>query len=251
MKEQKTGVIYCITNTISNKKYIGQTTTPQQRKNGHFNGRGGAKLLNRAMKKHGTNSFEWSILEDNIPEEELDGRETHYIEHHKTIAPNGYNLTEGGGGSRGYKHSIESREKIATARHGTKLSPETRAKQSEAAKKRYKDPKEREQARNLNLGRKLTPKQRQRISESKKGKSPWNKGKKGIYSKEYKGKLSTAQAQRFKKPEERDRISRTKRGRPLSEKTKQNMKGHIPWNKGLKGTKSKKSRTSPAQLKLF
>ena len=251
MKKQKIGVIYCITNTLSNKKYIGQTTTPQQRKNDHYGGNGGAKLLNRAMEKYGTNNFEWSILEDNIPETELDRQETHYIEHHKTVAPNGYNLTEGGGGARGYKHSTASRAKIAAARYGTKLSAETRKKQSNAAKKRYEDPKEREQARRLNLGRKLPLKQRQKLSASKKGKPPWNKGKKGIYSKAYKEKLSTAQNKRFKNPKERNRISRTKRGRPLSEKTKQNMKGHIPWNKGQKGAKSKKSKTSPAQLKLF
>lgn len=74
----------------------------------------------------------------------------------------------------GHKVSVETRKKISQSKSGTKLSDEHKEKLSKIFK-----------------GRKLPPfteEHKLHISESRKGKSPWNKGKKGVQIGPWKGK---------------------------------------------------------------
>tara|TARA_B100000902_G_scaffold244159_1_gene231147 strand:+ start:505 stop:1092 length:588 start_codon:yes stop_codon:yes gene_type:complete len=71
--------------------------------------------LSRSIQKNGWHNFKVEILVDNVPEEDLDHLEDHYIDVKDTLYPNGYNLTRGGGGTRGYKHTDEARQKISQA----------------------------------------------------------------------------------------------------------------------------------------
>lgn len=96
-------LIYCYTNLINNKKYIGQTNNLKRRikqhKDDSFTNYSEARynqLIHRAIRKYGLDNFEISVLEDNIPIELIDEKEKYYINKYNTIAPNGYNLTEGG-----------------------------------------------------------------------------------------------------------------------------------------------------------
>lgn len=96
-------LIYCYTNLINNKKYIGQTNNLKRRikqhKDDSFTNYSEARynqLIHQAIRKYGLDNFEISILEDNIPTELIDEKEKYYINKYNTIAPNGYNLTEGG-----------------------------------------------------------------------------------------------------------------------------------------------------------
>ena len=96
-------LIYCYTNLINNKKYIGQTNNfkrrTKQHKDDSFTNYDEARynqLIHQAIRKYGLNNFKIDILEDNIPTELIDEKEKYYISKYNTVAPNGYNLTEGG-----------------------------------------------------------------------------------------------------------------------------------------------------------
>ena len=55
------GVVYCYTNKINNKKYIGQTLWEKQRYNQHKNCYEDS-LFHRAIKKYGFDNFNYEIL---------------------------------------------------------------------------------------------------------------------------------------------------------------------------------------------
>ena len=106
-------LIYKITNLINGKIYIGQTIVPEPvRWQQHIfwaynNPEQDATLLCRAIKKYGKENFKREILE-RIPNEELNERETYYIDlFNSTNKEIGYNLSLGGGG-----HLKFSEEKI-------------------------------------------------------------------------------------------------------------------------------------------
>ncbi len=87
-----TGIIYCYTNKINGKKYIGQTINPEQRKRNHKHEALNYKTdyyFHRAIRKHGLENFEYKVLEENI--ENLSDREEYYIKEYNTLWPNGYN----------------------------------------------------------------------------------------------------------------------------------------------------------------
>lgn len=106
------GYIYLITNTITKKRYVGQTlcknveTRWKQHKKCDHNSIG--RYLLAAYNKYGIESFKFQIIcicfdEDcNIYEEE-------YIKKFDTLVPNGYNLREGGKNSKQHPESIKLR----------------------------------------------------------------------------------------------------------------------------------------------
>ena len=104
------GYIYCITNTVNGKQYIGQTKrTVEERWKQHI----GNALSNQnkkyaihlAMIKYGTENFSIFCLEkitkisESALKEKLNEQEIYYINLLSTIVPNGYNLTKGGDSS--------------------------------------------------------------------------------------------------------------------------------------------------------
>lgn len=96
-------LIYCYTNLINNKKYIGQTNNLKRRIKQHkddsftnYNEARYNQLIHQAIRKYGLDNFKIDILEDSIPIELIDKKEKYYIREYNTMVPNGYNLTEGG-----------------------------------------------------------------------------------------------------------------------------------------------------------
>jgi len=82
--------IYKITNLINNKSYIGFTTDPKARWEGHRHNQG-SKLVFQAIKKYGVDNFEFKVIaEDTIKNEQK------YIDKYNAIAPHGYNINIGG-----------------------------------------------------------------------------------------------------------------------------------------------------------
>lgn len=77
-KMSKSG-IYCITNRINNKKYIGQALNLKRRKTQHFNHYNSNIHLQHAMKKYGNENFEWEVLEY-CSANDLSEREQFYID---------------------------------------------------------------------------------------------------------------------------------------------------------------------------
>ncbi len=106
------------------KSYIGQTIYDlEKRKKEH------KKDYNRlnftfyyAIRKYGWEDLKWEILDVAETEEELNFKEQFWIKYYNTYLGNkncnGYNLTMGGHGIRGYKPSIETRNKMSKALKG-------------------------------------------------------------------------------------------------------------------------------------
>jgi len=90
----------------SGGKYIGQTIQTEEHrwrdhcKNAHNeNSEEYSTILNKAIRKYGDNSFSVTILEDNLPIEQLNEREKYWIDYYKTYYldnNHGYNMTLGG-----------------------------------------------------------------------------------------------------------------------------------------------------------
>jgi hypothetical protein len=111
------GEIYKITNTVTNKCYIGQTRSHRLnhgkyrpygylgRFKSHISGsrsnQDHCKYLNSSIRKYGEDSFKTELI-FTCKIDELDEYEKHYIIEYKSKYPNGYNLTNGGQG-KGYQ----------------------------------------------------------------------------------------------------------------------------------------------------
>lgn len=89
-------------NIKNNKRYVGKT---KQDVNKRFRQHIEAaylknrvtynNCLSRGIRKYGADSFHIGILADNVPDEDLDLIEAHYIDMYNTLAPNGYNMSPG------------------------------------------------------------------------------------------------------------------------------------------------------------
>ena len=145
--------IYCITNKIDGKKYIGQCSQTDVNKrwwahrselkyNKHFN-----SYLQNAWNKYGNDSFEFSILKEDINSlDYLNRLEKRYIKEYKTNDRNfGYNLTYGG---NQYKFTEDTIDKISKAQTKRYSKQSEREKMSVASFKRFSDPDERKKAGN-------------------------------------------------------------------------------------------------------
>lgn len=96
------GYIYCITNLINEKKYVGKTTYSitkrfQEHCKDSKKERCERRPLYSAMNKYGIENFVVEELME-CPNDELDSYEKMYIEKLQTYGHNGYNATKGGGG---------------------------------------------------------------------------------------------------------------------------------------------------------
>ena len=85
--------IYCIENTINQKKYIGQSIDIYRRWKQHQSGTTGC-AISTAIVKYGINNFSFKILEL-CNQQLLNEREVYWIEYYDTYN-NGYNETKGG-----------------------------------------------------------------------------------------------------------------------------------------------------------
>ena len=125
--------IYKITNKVNGKVYVGQSQDIERRWGEHKreldNGEHNNKHLQAAYNKYGADNFVWEIVEE-YEECELDDREIFYISEYDSFN-NGYNQTIGGGGTRGYIVSEETKKRMSVARKGKHHSYETRKKMSE------------------------------------------------------------------------------------------------------------------------
>ena len=112
--------------TLPNGKcYIGKTIfTLKSRKIQHkssVNKKKSMMYFHCAIRKHGWNNIVWEIIEDNINDfTYLNEKESFYILKYDTFMPNGYNMTLGGDGTFGYKHSDKTKEKVSLNHHNVK-----------------------------------------------------------------------------------------------------------------------------------
>ena len=96
------GTIYMIRNIKNDKRYVGQSVQPVEKRfrqhieAAYLEGRRAYNTcLSRAIRKHGSDFFEVGILAEDVPDDDLDIVEAHYIDMYNTLAPNGYNKSVG------------------------------------------------------------------------------------------------------------------------------------------------------------
>ena len=172
-------IIYRALNIINGKSYIGQTQDDrlEKRIEEHllYAKQSPKNAFHRAINKYGAANFEFTVIEWDIPVEQIDAREIFWIDYYNTyihaINSNGYNETLGGQGTRGYKFTESDIKKISIASKATwaKWKEET----PELYLQKIKHLKE-------NMNTVWTPERRKKLSDSCKGRIPWNKNKKGV-----------------------------------------------------------------------
>lgn len=171
--EERTYCVYQIYNKVNKMSYIGSTCNLQRRIKEHKKIKTGWHI---DFNQHPEN-YEVSVLEANIPDNNVKERELYFINLYDTI-DNGYNKRR-----QGNSNTLEVREKISYLTKGKKRTEETKKKISES-----------------NTGKKRTEETKRKMSESRRGekhpmygKEPWNKGKTGVYSEETRRKISESQ----------------------------------------------------------
>ena len=88
-----------------------------------------------------------------------------------------FNLTDGGDGISGYKHTEETKKVLSELKIGNVLSDEHKEKISNSLKGIKKTKKHSENISKGLTGKKLSKEHRQKLSEARMGKKPWNYGK--------------------------------------------------------------------------
>ena len=252
MEKKIYGIIYLLIDGTNDFEYIGQTTRSLEVRFKQHTKNKKHTYISNAIQAHGAEMFVKVILKVCYSKEELDYWEKRLIKSRDTMAPNGYNLREGGEG--GGSHSAESRAKNSAAKTGKPLAPEHCKKISESLTGKPKSPEHVAKVAAANTGKKRTPEQCARMSVSKKGKkrSPEavaktaakNTGKKR--TPEQCAKISAANTGKKRTPEQCANISAAqlgkKRGpRPPEVKAKISVK-----NTGKKRTPEQRANISAA-----
>lgn len=125
--------IYCVTNLVNNKRYVGQTRyLPQERFRGHCSdakARSSRRGLARAIRKYGEKSFVVEQLCSVEDQESANTVEKNLISRFDCLS-NGYNMLPGGAGKRsvGNPHTktAEWKKKMSDLRKEKWKDPESR-----------------------------------------------------------------------------------------------------------------------------
>jgi group I intron endonuclease len=235
--------IYAITNDVNDKAYVGLHTGRDLRKrwSNHLASArmGESCALYNAIRKYGENKFHiTAIWSGYILPDKLKILERYYIRCFQTMSPNGYNLTEGGDGSFGFKHSEETKEKLRIKKG--RFSEETRARMREGRKRwRHSAEHRRKISKSLKgnkhlLGHFPSAETRAKISAASKGRvisqearekrSIALKGKvQGPLKPETIEKIRIANTGKKRSPESCMRMSIAMKGKPKSEETKKKL----------------------------
>ena len=189
---KKTIGIYSITHIATGKQYVGQSVNVFERWKQHSTPRKNASGIKGAIMKWGIDAFEFKVLEE-CNKEDLNDRESFWIETLRTLAPDGYNLTSGGDSpktvsdetrkklseasrkQKGCTRSEETRRKMSEAKKGTTHSEESKRKMSEAKRGKTHSEESKRKMSEAKIGRKRKPfseEHRRKLSEAARKKEP-------------------------------------------------------------------------------
>lgn len=106
-KEYDFSCIYLWTNLVNGKKYVGQTTCFHRRMKTYRYTYPNA-YMEHAVKKHGVDNFDITILERDVPLDKLDEREQYWLDYYQSYdADKGYNICKIAGTTEGVTHTEE------------------------------------------------------------------------------------------------------------------------------------------------
>lgn len=130
--------IYCWTNKLNNKQYVGQAKDLWSRLIDYGQPwylRKSNLTISRALKKYGMENFTLTILEFIDSPESTLGKDLDLAENNaiKLLKPK-YNILQEARSSRGYKHTEVTKRLISQLKKGWTHSAETKAKMSESRK---------------------------------------------------------------------------------------------------------------------
>jgi len=129
-------IIYRITNLLSQKSYIGQTTgSLSVCWNDHCFSKRKNNAITSAIKKYGKENFKIEEIAKAETQDQLNKLEKFYIEELHTLAPEGYNLKTGG--QINNRYTQQSKDKMRIAKLGTTVPQSTRDKMSATHKQRF------------------------------------------------------------------------------------------------------------------
>jgi group I intron endonuclease len=118
--------LYIATNTVNGRQYIGLTKEYQKRLISHKCAKS-KSVFHEAIRQYGFDKFVFSHIADAFDLQAACDLERMLIQQHNTLTPNGYNMTVGGQiGPAGYKHSAETKAKLAEANRNR--NPEVKEK---------------------------------------------------------------------------------------------------------------------------
>jgi len=189
--------VYCHTSP-SGKRYVGYSgrrggMAERWREHAQESDAGSDRLICRAIRKYGADSFRHELLTVCDTEAGAHTAERYWIAARATLAPAGYNATPGGDGNSSTR-SPETCARISAAKRGVKQHP---LSESHRAKISASWTPERRAARSIKskanqtgVGRSLSAEHRARIGAAHRGK---------IVSQETRARMSAAQRARWEK----------------------------------------------------
>lgn len=184
------GYIYLVTNKINGMKYVGQSIVQDIRKrwNQHkiAEGRSIGKFLKSAYAKYGFDNFKFQIICICF-DEDCNKYEEEYIKKFNTMAPNGYNLREGGKNSK-LSEATKQLQREATTRlmensERRKKSGKSGTEHPNYGKKYTSEQKEALRKKNKEYWANISPEKKKQISENRKAMYK----QKGLTDKQYAG----------------------------------------------------------------
>jgi group I intron endonuclease len=197
------GKIYKITNIVNSKIYIGQTIQEklEKRLTKHIRdarNKTTNSALHNSIRKYGFENFVIELIEDKLTTKiDLDRKEKFWISSTKSnVKAIGYNLTNGGSGILGFRHSVATKNYMKERMSGNN---------------------------NPFFGQRHSEKMKRFISESGKGRVPWNKGLSvdgHPCSEETKQAVSKAQKGKIVSELSRKHMSDAHLGKVVAEKTR-------------------------------
>jgi len=142
LKQSKKFVVYCHTNIVNGKRYIGITCQKLSQRFRNGKGYKSSPHFNNAIKLYGWDNFQHEVLYENLTENEAKQKEIELITKYNTRNHKfGYNITPGGEGFSGKDnpwygkhHSEETKQKMSKDRKGKPKSESWRKKISESEK---------------------------------------------------------------------------------------------------------------------
>lgn len=262
-------IVYCHTNKINGKRYVGITSTSLVKRFGKDGSQyQKCRKFWSAIQKYGWDNFHHNVLYSNLSKEEAESIEIKLIKDWNLMDSKfGYNIREGGSTTT---LSKESREKLSKAHLGKKFTPERRERHRNAmkkmfidhpelrekrgiiTKKRFEDnPELREKYRQIGIKRyEDNPELREEMSRITKEryKNPEFRKQQSERIKkffnEHPEKVSRSMLGKHHSDETKRKIATSNRGKTCTEEQKEKMKntffkkGSTPWNKGKKMDKA-------------
>lgn len=233
------GIIYCITNLVNGKRYIGQTTMPlYKRWHAHKKANGRCISIAAAIKKYGVDAFEIIEIDRAFSREELDEKEVAHIAAANTLDPQfGYNLRPGGMSAT---FSEETRALMSARKKGGTLTEEHKAKIALAGKGRRHSEASIQKQSLAKLGKPKSPEHRANMCKPRPA---------FVMSDSHKQAISAAATGAIFSDARREKISAALTGRkkgPLSEETKAKLS---LVNKGTTRTPEQRQRMSEGRKK--